>query len=167
MSRILAEKPAQSGALLKAAREGDERAFRELVDPSRPELELHCYRMLASAPDAEDALQEALLRAWLGLSRFEGRSSLRSWLYRVATNTCLDAMRSRPNRILPIDTRSTEDVGTPDGELRWVGPFPFELTGLEDVLAGPEARYEQRESVELAFVAALQHLSGKQRTVLT
>lgn len=166
MSRILAEKPAQSGALLKAARDGDERAFRDLVDPSRPELELHCYRMLASAQDAEDALQEALLRAWLGLSRFEGRSSLRSWLYRVATNTCLDAMRSRPNRILPTDTRPTEDVGTPDGESRWVGPFPFELTGLEDVLAGPEARYEQRESVELAFVAALQHLSGKQCTVL-
>lgn len=166
MSRILAEKPARSAALLKAARGGDERAFRELVDPCRQELELHCYRMLASAPDAEDALQEALLGAWLGLSRFEGRSSLRSWLYRVATNTCLDAMRKRPSQILPSDTRSREDVGNPDGELRWVGPFPFELAGLEDELAGPEARYEQRESVELAFVAALQHLSGKQRAVL-
>lgn len=162
----MVEKPTQSTALLSAARDGDERAFQELVDPYRGELELHCYRMLASAPDAEDAVQETLLRAWLGLSRFEGRSSLRSWLYRIATNTCLDAMKRRSHRILPTNARSTEDVLAQGGELSWVGPFPFELASVEDQLEGPEARYEQRESVELAFIAALQHLSGRQRAVL-
>lgn len=122
--------------------------------------------MLASAPDAEDAVQEAWLRAWLGLSRFEGRSSLRSWLYTVATNTCLDAMRRRPDRVLPVAARPEEGGRPGGGETHWIGPFPFDLAEVADGLAGPEARYEQRESVELAFVAALQLLSGKQRAAL-
>ena len=111
-------------------------------------------------------MQETLLRAWLGLSRFESRSSLRSWLYRVATNTFLDALKRRSSRILATDARSPVDVPAEGGESRWVGPFPVELAGVEDQLEGPEARYERRESVELAFIAALQHLSGRQRAVL-
>src|SRR5918997_2518497 len=95
--------PAQERELLEAARAGDEDAFRRLVEPRHGELHAHCYRMLGSVHDAEDALQEALLRAWRGLGRFEGRSSLRSWLYTIATNTCLNAIERRPKRVLPID----------------------------------------------------------------
>jgi len=120
--------------------------------------------------DAEDALQEALVRAWKGLPSFEGRSSLRSWLYRIATNTSLDAIQKRPKRILPIDYGPPADpdggVGEPLVESVWIEPFPDETLGLEDGYASPDARYEQRESVELAFVAALQLLPADQRAVL-
>jgi RNA polymerase sigma-70 factor, ECF subfamily len=130
----------------------------------------HCYRMLGSVHDAEDALQEALLRAWRGLSRFEGRSSLRAWLYRIATNTCLDAIKRRPKRVLPLDYAPAADPhggpGEPLVESVWVEPYPDERLGVEDGLASPAARYEQRESVELAFIAALQHLPASQRAVL-
>jgi RNA polymerase sigma-70 factor (ECF subfamily) len=126
--------------------------------------------MLGSVHDAEDALQEALLRAWRGLSTFEGRSSLRSWLYTIATNTSLNAIEKRPKRVLPIDYGPAADPhqgpGEPVVESVWVEPYPHERLGLEDGLAGPDARYEQRESVELAFVAALQHLPANQRAAL-
>lgn len=156
--------------LLDAARAGDEDAFARLVEPHRGALHAHCYRMLGSVPDAEDALQEGLLRAWRGLSGFEGRSSLRSWLYAIATNACLRAIERRPKRVLPIDYGPAADphdgLDEPLVESVWVGPYPDERFGLEDGLAGPEARYEQRESVELAFIAALQHLPARQRAVL-
>ncbi|OLE38697.1 MAG: RNA polymerase subunit sigma-70 [Actinobacteria bacterium 13_1_20CM_3_68_9] len=156
--------------LLEAARGGDENAYASLVEPHRSELHAHCYRMLGSVHDAEDALQETLLRAWRGLSRFEGRSSLRSWLYTIATNTSLNLIEKRPKRVLPIDYAPAADPhqgpGEPVVESVWVEPYPDEKLGLEDGYAAPEARYEQRESVELAFVAALQHLPPNQRAVL-
>ena len=155
--------------LLAAARAGDGRAFQQLVQPRHNELHAHCYRMLGSVHDAEDALQEALLRAWRGMRRFEGKSSLRSWLYRIATNTCLDAIGRRPKRVLPIDYGAGADPhdspGVPVSETVWIEPYPDELLSA-DVFASPEASYEQRESVELAFVAALQHLPAQQRAVL-
>jgi RNA polymerase sigma-70 factor, ECF subfamily len=146
--------------LLTAARDGDEAAFAQLIGPYRAELSAHCYRMLGSLHDAEDALQEALLRAWRGLARFEARSSLRSWLYTIATNACLRAIERRPKRVLPIDYGpAAADPHTPTDvpvvESVWVEPYP-----------GPDTRYEQRESVELAFIAALQHLPAQQRAVL-
>jgi RNA polymerase sigma-70 factor, ECF subfamily len=156
--------------LLEAARGGDEDAFARLVEPHRGALHAHCYRMLGSVPDAEDALQDALLSAWRGLPRFERRSSLRSWLYAIATNASLRAIERRPKRVLPIDYAPAADPhegpGEPLVESVWVEPYPDESLGLEDGLAGPEARYEQRESVELAFIAALQHLPARQRAVL-
>jgi RNA polymerase sigma-70 factor (ECF subfamily) len=156
--------------LLEAARSGDEEAYQRLVEPHRSELLAHCYRMLGSVHDAEDALQDALLRAWRGLPRFEGRSAPRSWLYRIATNTCLDAIARRPRRSLPIENAVAADphAGPADPlvESVWIEPYPDERLGLEDGYAAPEARYEQRESVELAFVAALQHLPARQRAVL-
>ena len=156
--------------LLEGARGGDEEAFRNLVESRRAELHAHCYRMLGSLHDADDALQETLLRAWRGLSRFEGRSAVQSWLYRIATNVCLDAMARRPKRLLPPDYGPAMvpgvDPGEPLVESVWVDPFPDESIGLAGGYAAPEARYEQREAVELAFVAALQHLSGNQRAVL-
>ena len=165
----MAISPVQERALLAAARDGDERAFQRLVEPRHNELHAHCYRMTGSVHDAEDALQEALLRAWRGMRRFEGKSSLRSWLYRIATNTCLDAIGKRPRRVLPIDYGPGADPhdspGAPLAESVWIEPYPDELLG-GDVFASPEASYEQRESVELAFVAALQHLPDQQRAVL-
>jgi RNA polymerase sigma-70 factor (ECF subfamily) len=162
--------PEQERRTLQAARRGDEDAYRRLVEPHRGELHAHCYRMLGSVHDAEDALQETLLRAWRGLPRFEGRSSLRSWLYTIATNTSLNLVARRPKRVLPIDYGPAADPhdgpGLPLVESVWVEPYPDETVGLEDGLAGPEARYELRESVELAFVAALQHLPPTQRAVL-
>jgi RNA polymerase sigma-70 factor, ECF subfamily len=155
-------------ALLRAARAGDEDAFQPLVEPYRGELQAHCYRMLGSVHDAEDALQEALLRSWKGLKRFEGRSSLRSWLYTIATNTCLNQLAKRPKRVLPVDYGPSWDphdgVGEPVVESVWIEPYPDEH--VADGLASPEARYEQREAVELAFVAALQHLPANQRAAL-
>jgi RNA polymerase sigma-70 factor, ECF subfamily len=145
----------------------DEAAYLRLVEAHRRELHAHCYRMLGSVQDAEDALQEALLRAWRGLPKFEGRSSLRSWLYRIATNACLTAIERRPKRVLPIEHGPAVDpaseIGPPLVETVWVEPYPDE--GLED-FAAPEARYDARESVELAFIAALQHLPATQRAVL-
>jgi RNA polymerase sigma-70 factor (ECF subfamily) len=156
--------------VLEAAREGDEAAFARLIEPYRGQLHAHCYRMLGSVHDAEDALQETSLRAWRGLGRFEGRSSLKSWLYTIATNTCLNQIERRPKRVLPVDYTAAADPhggpGAPVVEQVWIEPYPDELLGVEDGLAGPDARYEQRESVELAFVAALQLLPANQRAVL-
>ena len=157
-------------ALLVSARAGDEGAFGRLVESHRGELHAHCYRMLGSVHDAEDALQEALLRAWRGLPRFEGRSSTRSWLYRIATNASLDLISRRSRRVLPADhgppTDAHDGPGEPLVESVWVEPYPDEQMALEDGFAGPAARYERRESVELAFVAALQLLPARQRAVL-
>ncbi|WP_214417246.1 sigma-70 family RNA polymerase sigma factor [Sphaerisporangium fuscum] len=153
---------------LDRARGGDDAAFTRLVRPLRRELHAHCYRMLGSVHDADDALQEALLRAWRGLARFEGRASLRSWLYTLATRTCLDAVATRGRRALPVDlgpSSSHAVVGeAPMTDVAWLGPYPD--TALPAGQAGPDARYEQREAVELAFVAALQHLPGNQRAAL-
>jgi RNA polymerase sigma-70 factor (ECF subfamily) len=170
MSTSPAHKPGRERQLLDDARGGDQHAFAQLVDPHRTELHAHCYRMLGSVHDAEDSLQEALLRAWRGIDRFEGRSSLRSWLYTIATNTCLNAIERRPKRVLPIDYGPAREPqvapGEPIVESVWLEPYPDETLGLEDGFAGPEASYEQRESVELAFIAALQHLGATQRAVL-
>jgi RNA polymerase sigma-70 factor (ECF subfamily) len=170
MSAAPAESTLEQRELLETARKGSEDAYARLVEPHRSELQAHCYRMLGSVQDAEDALQEALVRAWKGLDKFEGRSSLRSWLYRIATNTSLDAIERRPKRILPIDYGPPADphggVGEPLVESVWIEPFPDETLGIEDGYASPDARYEQRESVELAFVAALQLLPANQRAVL-
>ena len=156
--------------ILEAAMRGDERAFEDLIAPHRAELHAHCYRMLGSLHDAEDALQDGLLRSWRGLDRFEGRSSLRSWLYRIATNSCLRMIERRPKRVLPTDYGPAADAHSPPGEAlvesTWIEPLPDVVAGIPDGRAGPEARYEQRESVELAFVAALQHLPARQRAVL-
>jgi RNA polymerase sigma-70 factor, ECF subfamily len=156
--------------LLEAARGGDQAAFGRLVEAYRGELHAHCYRMLGSVHDAEDALQDAMLRAWRGLKRFEGRSAFRSWLYTISTNTCLNLIAKRPKRVLPIDYGPPADphdgVGAPLTESVWVEPYPDEGFGLEDAYAAPEARYEERESIELAFIAALQHLPPNQRAVL-
>src|SRR5687767_55031 len=157
-------------ALLDTARAGDEDAFARLFQPYRGQLHAHCYRMLGSVHDAEDALQEVSLRAWRALDRFEGRSSLRSWLYTIATNTCLTQIERRPKRVLPIDygpaTDPHDGPGTPLVESVWVEPYPDVELGLQDGFAGPDARYEMRESVELAFIVALQHLPASQRAVL-
>ena len=153
---------------LARARAGDDAAFGRLVAPLRRELHAHCYRMLGSTHDADDALQEALLRAWRGLARFEGRGSLRSWLYTVATRTCLDAVDTRGRRALPMDLgpsshRAVIDAA-PRTDVAWLSPYPD--AGLANGSGGIDARYEQREAVELAFVAALQHLPGNQRAAL-
>jgi RNA polymerase sigma-70 factor (ECF subfamily) len=163
-------RPVQEQELLEAARDGDEDAFRRIVESHRAALHAHCYRMLGSLHDAEDALQETLLRAWRGLSGFSGRSSFRTWLYRIATNTCLDAIARRPKRVLPVDygppAAPTVDAGEPLVESVWIEPYPDEAIGLDDGYAAPAARYEEREAVELAFVAALQLLPPTQRAVL-
>ena len=161
----------ETATLLDAARQGDQSAFAQLVEPHRRELHAHCYRMLGSLHDAEDALQDAQLRAWRGLARFDGRSSLRTWLYRIATNTSLDVIGKRPDRrVLPLDAGPASDPydgpGEPLLETVWIEPYPDEQLGLEDGYASPDARYEARESVELAFVAAVQHLPATQRAVL-
>jgi RNA polymerase sigma-70 factor (ECF subfamily) len=154
--------------LLDAAREGDPDAYRALVEPHRAELHAHCYRMLGSVHDAEDALQEALLRAWRGLPRFEGRSSTRAWLYKIATNASLRLLERRPKRVLPADRLPSAggdvDSGEPLVESTWVEPYPDDQ--IADGRAAPDARYEQREGVELAFIAALQHLPVLQRAAL-
>jgi RNA polymerase sigma-70 factor (TIGR02960 family) len=152
---------------LARARGGDEDAFRELTDPYRRELQLHIYRMVGSVQDAEDLLQETLLAAWRGLGQFEGRASVRAWLYRIATNRSLDALRAsrrRPEDMLrmtgvPEPTRRTEPI--------WLEPFPdLLLEGIPDDAPGPEARYEVKEAIALAFIVGLQHLPPQQRAVL-
>ena len=154
--------------LLQRAREGDRDAFAALVEPHRAELQLHCYRMLGSLQDAEDALQEALLSAWIGLSGFEGRSSVRTWLYRITTNRCLNVLRSssrRPQNVVPLPVPAPEPSRS--GEVLWLQPYPDNLLdGLPDRLPGPEARYESREAISLAFVTAVQLLPPNQRAVL-
>ncbi len=153
--------------LVVAAGRGDESAYSELVAAYRPALLAHCYRMLGSIHDAEDALQEVLLQAWRGLGGFEGRSSFRSWMYTIATNACLKAIERRGRRVLAADhgppTPQHEQPGAPLVESMWIEPFPDEVLA---VAASPSARYEQRESIELAFIAALQHLPARQRAVL-
>jgi RNA polymerase sigma-70 factor (ECF subfamily) len=147
------------------ARAGDEQAFRELTDPYRRELQLHCYRILGSLQDAEDLLQETLLAAWRGLDQFEGRSSLRAWLYRIATNRCLNALRDSSRRSL--DARRDLPSPTRVSEPLWLEPYPDVLIeGVADDAPGPEARYETKEAVALAFVSGLQHLPPRQRAVL-
>ena len=167
----LGRRPGLNGVItddLTAAQAGDEQAFARLIAPHRAPLQAHCYRMLGSLADAEDALQETLVRAWRALPRFEGRSSLRGWLYRIATNVSLRALERRPRRLLPLDRGPARDGSEGPGdavtEPVWLEPFPD--AELSDGLAAPEARYAERESVELAFVAALQHLPARQRAVL-
>jgi RNA polymerase sigma-70 factor (TIGR02960 family) len=154
---------------LDRARAGDDRAFGELTDPYRGELQLHCYRILGSIQDAEDVLQETLLAAWRGLHQYSGRASLRTWLYRIATNRCLNALRasSRRPQAKPPEPPFTPPEPTRRGEPAWLEPYPDALLErLPDGTAGPEARYEARESVALAFVAALQDLPPRQRAAL-
>jgi RNA polymerase sigma-70 factor (ECF subfamily) len=155
---------------LAAARSGDEAAFARLVEPYRRQLHAHCYRMLGSAHDADDALQEALLGAWRGLAGFEGRSSLRSWLYRIATNASLRVSERRGRRVLAFEhgpsRHGVRDLGEPITESVFVEPYPDAGLGDRSSDHDPAARYEARESVELAFVAALQLLPSTQRAVL-
>ncbi len=158
-----------SGDLMSRARAGDGDAFRELTEPYRRELLVHCYRMLGSFQDAEDALQDTLLSAWKGFAGYEGRASLRTWLYRIATNRCLDARRSATRR--PAKEWNVPNVEPPEptrlGEVVWLEPIPDDLlAGAIDVPPGPEARYEQTESISLAFVTALQILPPRQTAVL-
>jgi len=155
--------------LITRARAGDGEAFRALTEPYRRELQVHCYRMLGSVQDAEDALQDTLLAAWQGLGGFEGRASIRTWLYRIATNRCLNARRSASRR--PAGEWDMPQVEPPEptrlGELVWLEPYPDALLeGAIDVPLGPEARYEQTEAISLAFVTALQVLPARQLAVL-
>jgi len=155
--------------LMTRARAGDGDAFRELTEPYRRELQVHCYRMLGSLQDAEDAVQDTLLAAWQGLGGFEGRASIRTWLYRIATNRCLNARRSASRR--PASQWNIPAVEPPDptrlGEVVWLEPYPDALLeGAIDGPAGPEARYEQTETISLAFVTALQVLPPRQLAVL-
>lgn len=155
--------------LLTRARSGDGDAFQALTEPHHHELEVHCYRMLGSMQDAEDAVQETLLAAWRGLADFGGRASIRTWLYRIATNTCLNALRTTRRR--PVKAWDIAGVEPPEptrlGETSWLGPFPDSLLDrAADVPVGPEARYEQSESISLTFVAALQTLAPQQLAVL-
>jgi RNA polymerase sigma-70 factor (ECF subfamily) len=153
--------------LLESAKGGNEDAYRELIEVHRSELHAHCYRMLASVEDADDAVQDTMLRAWRGIARFEGRSSVRTWLFKIATNAALDLSKSRSKRELPIGlgTSSTAgtDLGAPALEVTWLEPYPNERYASTNPRPSPEARYELRESVELAFIAALQLLPANQR----
>ena len=158
-----------SADLIARARAGDGEAFRALTEPHRRELQVHCYRMLGSVQDAEDAVQDTLLAAWQGFGGFEGRASLRTWLYRIATNRCLDARRAASRR--PAKEWDVPGVEPPEatrlGEAVWLEPYPDAL--LEDASGrppGPEARYEQAEAISLAFVTALQLLPPRQLAVL-
>ncbi len=149
------------------ARAGDEDAFRALVDPYRRELQLHVYRIVGSAQDAEDLVQETLLAAWRSLEQFEGRASIRAWLYRIATNRSLDALRA--NRRRPEDLQRLTEVTEPTrrSEPVWLEPYPdVLLDGIADTAPGPEARYELKEATALAFIVGLQHLPLQQRAVL-
>ena len=155
--------------LISRARAGDGDAFRQLTEPHRRELQVHCYRMLGSFQDAEDALQETLLAAWQGFGGFEGRASLRTWLYQIATNRCLNARRSAGRR--PAKEWDVPKVEPPEptrlGEVLWLEPYPDTLyEGAIDMPLSPEARYEQTESISLAFVTALQVLPPRQLAVL-
>src|SRR5262249_35107709 len=143
------------------ARRGDREAFQRLAEPLRRELQLHCYRMLGSFHDAEDLVQETFARAWRGLARFEGRASFRGWLYRIATNACLDALAGRRSvrRVLPEaygPPSGQLPEGEPASEIAWLEPYPDRaLEGIADTAPGPEARYEMHEALQIAFVAAI------------
>jgi RNA polymerase sigma-70 factor (TIGR02960 family) len=159
----------ETADLLSRAQAGDSDAFRALTEPYRRELQLHCYRMLGSLQDAEDALQDTMLAAWRGLGEFEGRASIRAWLYRIATTRCLNARRAASRR--PPKEWDVPNVEPPEptrlGDIVWLEPYPDALLeGAFDVPLGPEARYERTESVSLAFVAALQALPPRQLAVL-
>jgi RNA polymerase sigma-70 factor (ECF subfamily) len=159
-------------ALLAAAVSGDEQAFRRLVDPYRRQLLVHCYRMLGGVDDADDAVQETLLKAWRGLAGFAGRSAVRAWLYRIATNVCLDALDHRSRRILPTGFVAPADPRVPpapdEPDLPWLQPFPDALLDVADPdpLADPATALVRQEHIELAFVAAVQYLPPRQRAVL-
>lgn len=156
--------------LLAAARTGDEAAFARLVGRHRPALFAHCYRMLGSPADAEDALQESLLAAWRGLSGFEGRSSLKTWLHQVSTHAALRLAAQRSPRLLSSDRapacRSTHALGEPVAGPVWLEPLPEDVADDAAAADGPASRYQRRETIELAFIAALQHLPATQRAVL-
>jgi RNA polymerase sigma-70 factor (TIGR02960 family) len=149
-------------ATLARAQAGDGEAFRELIGPFRRELQAHCYRILGSAEDAEDVLQEALLAAWRSIGRFDGQS-LRAWLYRIATNRCLNYLRGESRRPQPAGLPDHGAGAAGSGEPWWLQPYPDDLG---DLTPGPEARYDARESIALSFVAGLQHLPPQQRAVL-
>jgi RNA polymerase sigma-70 factor (TIGR02960 family) len=154
---------------LTRARAGDPEAFREITDPYRRELQLHCYRIVGSVQDAEDLLQETLLAAWRGLDHFEARASLRTWLYRIATNRCLNALRDSGRRSPGVSSGHRFHAPEPTRRVEpiWLEPYPdVLLEGVEDLAPGPEARYEAREALALGFVAGLQHLAPRQRAVL-
>jgi RNA polymerase sigma-70 factor (TIGR02960 family) len=156
---------------LSRARLGDQDAFERLVEPHRRELQIHCYRILGSAQDAEDMVQETLMAAWRGLEAFEGRASLRTWLYRIATNACLGVLRrGRPAREIPPPPEPPGDYPARTrtiAEPVWLEPYPDAwLVGLPDSMPGPEARYDSREAIELAFVVALQQLSPRERAAV-
>jgi RNA polymerase sigma-70 factor (TIGR02960 family) len=153
---------------MERARAGDERAFAELTDPYRRELQVHCYRMMGSLTDAEDMLQETMLAAWRGLAGFQQRASLRSWLYRIATNQCLNALRSASRRI-PAEPIPPFQPPEPSrrGEVTWLQPYPDALLdGIADTAPGPDARYQATESIELAFIAGLQRMPPRQAATL-
>ena len=158
----------EAASRLAAARAGDHGEFSSLTEPYRRELQLHCYRILGSLQDAEDLVQETMLRAWRRLDTFEGRSSLRAWLYKIATNACLDALDKRPRRALSVTTHPAGDPLKPIenaiAEPIWLEPYPDDW--LAEAEAGPEARYAVHESVSLAFLAVLQLLPPRQRAVL-
>jgi len=170
--RLPCENAAVTEQTLARARAGSEDAFRELTDAYRRELQLHCYRITGSVQDAEDLLQETLLAAWRGLDRFEERASVRSWLYRIATNRCLNAVRERarrPQRAERAPRRGGPDLPVPTRmeEPLWIDPYPdLLLEGIADRAAEPSARYEAKEAVGLAFVTALQRLPARQRAAL-
>ncbi len=156
---------------LARAQRGDQEAFEQLTQPYRRELQVHCYRILGSLQDAEDLLQETLLAAWRGLEQFEGRSSLRAWLYTIATNQCLNALRGRTRRpqAAPASDGSVPPRHPAESvaEIAWLEPYPdVLLEGVMDTAPGPEARYEAKEAIALAFVSGLQHLAPRQRAVL-
>src|SRR4051794_16103972 len=157
----------ETESTLARARAGDDGAFRELTEPHRRELQLHCYRILGSMQDAEDLVQETLAAAWRGLEAFEGRASVRSWLYQIATNRCLNALRARSRRPKEVQTMSDALEPTRLIEPIWLEPYPdVLLEGIPDRSPGPAARFEARESIELAFIAGLQELPPRQRAVL-
>jgi len=169
----------QEAAALTAARGGDQAAFTALAERYRGQLRVHCYRMLGSFDDAEDMVQETMLRAWRSREAFEGRSLFRTWLYRIATNACLNAIERAPPRLLPVDlvapvtAAATEPTDSPPSqppiapEIPWLQPYPdAQLETVATERTGPEATVEARETIELAFVAALQHLPGRQRAIL-
>jgi RNA polymerase sigma-70 factor, ECF subfamily len=157
---------ADGGAVVAAARAGDDAAFTALVEPHRRELRVHCYRMLGSFDEAEDLVQETFLLAWKGIGTFEGRSGVRAWLYRIATNACLDLLRGRARRVLPQDLRAPSDASAdlpPRTDIPWLQPFPDRLAPDD---TEPGAAAVARETIELAFLAAIQHLPPRQRAAL-
>ena len=170
--RATAVNPPNPSRAMSSASAADAETFQRLTEPYRRELQLHCYRMLGSIHDAEDLVQETFLRAWRGFHAFEGRSSVRNWLYRIATNICLNALESRavaqrlrPGALEPVAGRLREI--DPEADVPWLEPYPdAALEGVPDTAPGPEARYAMRESVHLAFVAAIQRLPPRQRAVV-